>query len=72
MENLPPINMMLGGYPDELIQIVRGVNRDNNPGICLDVAHTCEHGKDAGWITGEELWVVKKTLRILKGEEVKR
>ncbi|MEA2033586.1 MAG: hypothetical protein U9N41_08400, partial [Euryarchaeota archaeon] len=32
------INMMLGRYPDELIQIVRGVNRDNL-GICLDVAH---------------------------------
>jgi sugar phosphate isomerase/epimerase len=30
--------MMLGRYPDELIQIVRGVNRDNL-GICLDVAH---------------------------------
>ena len=61
---------MLSRYPDELIQIVRGVNRDNR-GICLDVAHTWEHGKDAGWITGEELGVVKKTLRILKGEEVK-
>ena len=38
VENLPSINMMLGRYPDELIQIVRGVNRDNL-GICLDVAH---------------------------------
>ncbi|MCD6456055.1 MAG: sugar phosphate isomerase/epimerase, partial [Methanophagales archaeon] len=38
VENLPAINMMLGMYPDELIQIVRGVNMDNL-GICLDVAH---------------------------------
>jgi len=38
VENLPSINMMLGMYPDELIQIVRGVNMDNL-GICLDVAH---------------------------------
>jgi sugar phosphate isomerase/epimerase len=38
VENLPSINMMLGRYLDELIQIVRGVNMDNL-GICLDVAH---------------------------------
>jgi len=38
VENLPSINMMLGRYPDELIQIVRGVNMDIL-GICLDVAH---------------------------------
>jgi len=38
VENLPAINMMLGMYPDELNQIVRGVNMDNL-GICLYVAH---------------------------------
>ncbi len=38
VENLISINMMLGRYPDELIQIVRGVNMDNI-GLCLDVAH---------------------------------
>jgi sugar phosphate isomerase/epimerase len=38
VENLTSVNMMLGRYPDELIQIVRGVNTDNI-GICLDVAH---------------------------------
>lgn len=38
VENLPSVNMMLGRYPDELIQIVRSVNMDNL-GICLDVAH---------------------------------
>ena len=38
VENLISVNMMLGRYPDELIQIVRGVNMDNL-GICLDVAH---------------------------------
>jgi sugar phosphate isomerase/epimerase len=38
VENLPAVNMLLGRYPDELIQLVRGVNRDNI-GICVDVAH---------------------------------
>jgi len=38
VENLPSVNMLLGKYPDELIQIVRGVSMDNF-GICLDVAH---------------------------------
>ena len=28
----------MGRYPDELVRIVKGVNRDNI-GICLDVAH---------------------------------
>ncbi len=39
VENLTSVNMLLGRHPDELIQIVRGVNMDNL-GICLDVAHT--------------------------------
>ncbi len=38
VENLPSANMLMGRYPDELIQIVRGVNMYNH-GICLDVAH---------------------------------
>ena len=38
VENLPSSNMLMGRYPDELIQIVRGVNMDNL-GLCLDVAH---------------------------------
>jgi len=38
VENLTSVNMMLGRYPDELIQIVRSVHMDNI-GICLDVAH---------------------------------
>ena len=38
VENLTSVNMLLGRYPDELIQLVRGVNKDNI-GICLDVAH---------------------------------
>ena len=38
VENLTSVNMLLGRYPDELIQLVRGVNRDNL-GICFDVAH---------------------------------
>ncbi len=38
VENLTSANMLMGRYPDELIRIVRGVNRDNI-GICLDIAH---------------------------------
>ncbi len=38
VENLTSANMLMGRYPDELIRIVRGVNRDNI-GLCLDVAH---------------------------------
>jgi sugar phosphate isomerase/epimerase len=38
VENLTSANMLLGRYPDELIQLVRGVDRDNL-GVCLDVAH---------------------------------
>jgi len=38
VENLTSANMLLGRYPDELIQLVRGVDRDNL-GLCLDVAH---------------------------------
>jgi len=38
VENLTSANMLLGRYPEELIQLVRSVDRDNL-GICLDVAH---------------------------------
>lgn len=38
VENLTSANMLLGRYPDELIQLVRAVDRDNL-GVCLDVAH---------------------------------
>lgn len=39
VENLTAANMLMGRYPDELLQVVRGVNMDNL-GICVDVAHT--------------------------------
>lgn len=38
VENLTSANMLMGRYPDELIQLVRGVNRDDL-GVCIDVAH---------------------------------
>lgn len=38
VENLTSANMLMGRYPDELIQLVRGVNMDNL-GVCIDVAH---------------------------------
>ena len=38
VENLASMNMLMGRYLDELIHLVRGVNRDNI-GICFDVAH---------------------------------
>ncbi|MHC1600596.1 MAG: sugar phosphate isomerase/epimerase family protein [Candidatus Methanospirareceae archaeon] len=38
VENLTSANMLMGRYPDELIQLVRGVNMDNL-GVCLDVGH---------------------------------
>ena len=38
LENLTSANMLMGRYPEELIQIVQGVNADNL-GICLDIAH---------------------------------
>ncbi|MHC1610616.1 MAG: sugar phosphate isomerase/epimerase family protein [Candidatus Methanospirareceae archaeon] len=38
VENLTSANMLMGRYPDELIQLVRGVNMENL-GVCVDVAH---------------------------------
>ena len=38
VENLTSANMLMGRYPDELVQIVRGVDMDNL-GICVDIAH---------------------------------
>jgi sugar phosphate isomerase/epimerase len=38
VENLTSANMLMGRYPDELVQLVRGANMDNL-GVCLDVGH---------------------------------
>ena len=38
VENLTSANMLMGRYPEELIQLVRGTNMENL-GICLDVGH---------------------------------
>jgi len=38
VENLTSANMLMGRYPDELVQLVRGVNMDNL-GVCIDVGH---------------------------------
>jgi sugar phosphate isomerase/epimerase len=38
VENLTSANMLMGRYPDELVQLVRGANMDNL-GVCLDIGH---------------------------------
>lgn len=38
VENLTSANMLMGRYPDELVQLVRETNMENL-GICLDVGH---------------------------------
>lgn len=38
VENLTSANMLMGRYPDELIQIVRSARMDNL-GVCVDIAH---------------------------------
>ena len=38
VENLTSANMLMGRYPEELVQLVRGANMDNL-GVCLDVGH---------------------------------